>query len=42
MQEFKSFVFEISFDFFYLLFFDHAWSKLHVIDPQIRLAYCVY
>jgi hypothetical protein len=26
----KVFGFEISFDFSYLLFFDHAWSKLHV------------
>jgi hypothetical protein len=29
---------EISFYYF----FDHAWSKLHIICLQIRWAYCIY
>jgi hypothetical protein len=41
MWEFKIFVFEISFDLKTIYYFEHA-SKLHVIHPQIKWAYCIY
>jgi hypothetical protein len=38
MWEFKISVFKI---FYLLLFYDYAWSKHLLINPQIRWAYCI-